>query len=828
MSALRTHVPAVLLLVGIGLLAAGTTVWRCLRDPEIPFLTSGPGEWVLYPLPYILEAREVKKRTVCFSREFDLSDSKTPAEVEVRAFRSYELRINGRSIAVGPSSGRSWKTADRYPVTEALLVGTNRLEVDVANHRGPPALSLRLRVGSQTVRTDATWQARTEGVSWSPVRLAKEPMTHAITATSPTVREAWSKVWPMVLIGVGAAVLIVLTAWFGFRRFAACGSGDVQRAIRPAEWGLFALVVVSWIVLCANNLTYLQPVLGFDAPAHYDYLRFLEVNRRLPLAGDGWEMYQPPLYYVATVVVTAVCRSAGLTAAEALVPRLMSMAGGLAAVVLMWFVLRTLFPDSVRARCAGLILTGSMPMLLYMSNYPSNEVMCVAFTIAAILVALRILGTDDPAWRLWVMLGFLLGLAMVSKHTAFLAVVFILASLAVHHVHRYGLNLRRLSGTVGVSFSVMFLVGGWFLIRNWVHFKNPLVGNWDPVSGIAWWQDPGYGVLDYYLRFGRSLTAPFHSSLYSYADGIYSTVWGDGMCAGIANVQFRAPWHYDLMCVGYVMAMFPTVLIGVGLLVTLSEWLRRPTTSWAMVVGHGLFVVFAVFYMTLRLPYYAQAKGFYGLSSMTCLCALGAVGFDRLARALGRGSPLIWILLLAHAVNAYASFFVGPMDARELVSRGEVFAYQGMPERALGFFRKAIAKDAGLGVAHARLATVLVALGRHAEAKETLSQGLRRSPKNPELMNNLAWLMATCTDAAVRDGRESRRLAEEALRTAPAEDVSVLDTLAAAQAECGDFAAAVQTASRAITLAESAGRQDLLSALRARMALYEAHRPFRQ
>jgi Flp pilus assembly protein TadD len=88
--------------------------------------------------------------------------------------------------------------------------------------------------------------------------------------------------------------------------------------------------------------------------------------------------------------------------------------------------------------------------------------------------------------------------------------------------------------------------------------------------------------------------------------------------------------------------------------------------------------------------------------------------------------------------------------------------------------------------------------------------------------------MATCADAAVRDGRESRRLAEEALRTAPAEDVSVLDTLAAAQAECGDFVAAVQTASRAITLAESAGRQDLLSALRARMALYEAHRPFRQ
>jgi hypothetical protein len=35
---------------------------------------------------------------------------------------------------------------------------------------------------------------------------------------------------------------------------------------------------------------------GFDAVAHEAYIQFIQQKHALPLADDGWEMYQPPLY----------------------------------------------------------------------------------------------------------------------------------------------------------------------------------------------------------------------------------------------------------------------------------------------------------------------------------------------------------------------------------------------------------------------------------------------------------------------------------------------------------------------------------------------------
>jgi protein O-mannosyl-transferase len=75
---------------------------------------------------------------------------------------------------------------------------------------------------------------------------------------------------------------------------------------------------------------------------------------------------------------------------------------------------------------------------------------------------------------------------------------------------------------------------------------------------------------------------------------------------------------------------------------------------------------------------------------------------------------------------------------------------------------------------------------------------------NPDAANNIAWMRATAADADLRDGKEAVALARLALRSGGENPVS-LRTLAAAQAENGQFADAIATAERAAALAQRNG-----------------------
>jgi hypothetical protein len=68
--------------------------------------------------------------------------------------------------------------------------------------------------------------------------------------------------------------------------------------------------------------------------------------------------------------------------------------------------------------------------------------------------------------------------------------------------------------------------------------------------------------------------------------------------------------------------------------------------------------------------------------------------------------------------------------------------------------------------------------------------------------------------------------AERAVKLAP-NDPNILGTLAAADAEAGRFADAVQTARRAANIATQQGNQALTESIRAKLRLYEVGKPFR-
>lgn len=111
------------------------------------------------------------------------------------------------------------------------------------------------------------------------------------------------------------------------------------------------------------------------------------------------------------------------------------------------------------------------------------------------------------------------------------------------------------------------------------------------------------------------------------------------------------------------------------------------------------------------------------------------------------------------------------------------------------------------------------------QAAALLTRALRLADdtSRPAVAHDLAWLLATCPDEKLRDGTRAVELAEEARSARGQADAGLCDTLAAAYAEQGDFAAAIRWQTKAIELLKN---QPTLGGLRKRLALYQAGKPY--
>lgn len=157
---------------------------------------------------------------------------------------------------------------------------------------------------------------------------------------------------------------------------------------------------------------------------------------------------------------------------------------------------------------------------------------------------------------------------------------------------------------------------------------------------------------------------------------------------------------------------------------------------------------------------------------------------------------------------------------------GNLLLQQGHLPDAIAEWQKARATETKDARFHTVLAAAFLRAGLQKEAIAEYEYAARISANDPLPRNNLAWLLATSSDASIRDGNRAVELANEALRLSYGKDPNYLRTLAAACAENGRFAEAEETARRALRAAELLGNRPLITALRDEIALYNLGLPY--
>ena len=190
-------------------------------------------------------------------------------------------------------------------------------------------------------------------------------------------------------------------------------------------------------------------------------------------------------------------------------------------------------------------------------------------------------------------------------------------------------------------------------------------------------------------------------------------------------------------------------------------------------------------------------------------------------------------LLKSGRVDEAITQFQGVLDIRsdfpEACSKlGSALLQNGRVDEALAQFRRAVQLNPSLANVQSDLGTLLLQKGWVDEAVAHYQAALALQPANALFLNNLAWVLATCPVASIRNGAKAVELAQQAERITKAGNPAILGTLGAAYAEAGRFPEALRTAQHALELATAQTNAAQAEMLRANIALFQAGSPFHE
>jgi len=167
-----------------------------------------------------------------------------------------------------------------------------------------------------------------------------------------------------------------------------------------------------------------------------------------------------------------------------------------------------------------------------------------------------------------------------------------------------------------------------------------------------------------------------------------------------------------------------------------------------------------------------------------------------------------------------------PDDAVLVGQLGMLYLAAKQPRQAVKRFSRSIELDDKNFASWRGRSDAEISIGDHQAALADLEQALTLEPNDSGVLNNLAWLLATSPDDAIRDGKRAIELARKACEETTWKQPHIISTLAAGYAETGDFAEAKKYSQQAVDSEDSS--PEVKKQLEGELASYGAQKPWRE
>jgi len=169
---------------------------------------------------------------------------------------------------------------------------------------------------------------------------------------------------------------------------------------------------------------------------------------------------------------------------------------------------------------------------------------------------------------------------------------------------------------------------------------------------------------------------------------------------------------------------------------------------------------------------------------------------------------------------------LNPEFAGAYMNRGNIYLRQGELDAAIADYNAALLRDPKLADVYVTRANTFLRKKDYRHALSDFQTAVQMKIKKPErALNSLAWLRATCPETEIRNGKEAVELALKACELSQWKDWGIIDTLAAAYAEQGDFDQAIKYQKQVLQIGKSGSDYDKI---KQHLALYEQRRPYRE
>lgn len=469
------------------------------------------------------------------------------------------------------------------------------------------------------------------------------------------------------------------------------------------ERRLLALILILYIILGAVYALTTPAFEASDELWHYPMIRHLGDGNPLPVQvfdpaeAGPWnqEASQPPLYYYLGAALTFWIDTSDMETVRWLNPhvdngvitadgntnlaihdpgvnpwagsllavrivRLVSVLMGAATVYLTYRIARETAPDRPVVALGAAALNAFLPMFLFISGAVNNDNLAIPLASLALLIMIRFVVSRKVryrpvSWMAWIALGFVIGLAVLTKQGALGLIPMALGTVVVAVwqwvVHQEEVaNARSWVGpaiwrgfvALGLVLIPVFLIAGWWYYRNivlygdwlgWNAFIAVLGERAHPASLLQLWGERRGFMMSYWGLFG-GVNVPFPSWVYTILNAtlivsvVGFVIYGAGLVHAEVSLWRSSKEHWFgrlLAAVERRFALIVCLVFSAAVIYGLIQW---ATTTWS---SQGRLV-------------------FTAISPLTTLMALGLAGWlpEKPARFV-MGSMSLFLLGVAAA-----------------------------------------------------------------------------------------------------------------------------------------------------------------------------------